>query len=111
MIPTSRFTVARLGLLCAAVALVPLGLLAYFSLTLAGDAVRREVERRVASSSALSAQVVREEMLGLSNVVGSYAGRPSLIGALDGQVDLAAAHGGHVFAVGCRQDVPVVRIG
>jgi signal transduction histidine kinase/DNA-binding response OmpR family regulator len=84
VIPARRFPVARLGLLFAVVALVPLGLLTYFSLTLAGGAVRREVERRVESSSALSAQVVREEMHGLATVVGSYAGRPSLIGAVDG---------------------------
>ncbi len=78
--------VARLALLSALVAVVPLALLTYFSVTLASDAVRREVERRVSASATLSGEVVRGEMVGLGLLVESYAARPSLIGALDDRV-------------------------
>jgi signal transduction histidine kinase/DNA-binding response OmpR family regulator len=79
----SKFPVARIAVPFALAALAPLALLSYFSLSLAGDAVRREVERRVSSSASLSAEVVRGEMVSLSELVASYAKRPSLIEALD----------------------------
>ena len=78
--------VARLAVLSAFVAVIPLALLTYFSLTLASDAVRQEVERRVSSSATLSADVVRGEMVDLGLLVESYAARPSLVGALDDRV-------------------------
>jgi signal transduction histidine kinase/DNA-binding response OmpR family regulator len=84
-----RFPVGRLAMLFVVAAAAPLTLLAYFSLTLAGDAVRREVERRMTSSAALSAEVVRGEMTGLRELVESYAKRPSLIDALDDPVRTA----------------------
>ncbi len=83
---TLKSPVARMTALFAVLALLPLALLSYFSLTLAGDAVRREVERRVTSGADLSAEVVREEMRGLAAIVDSYATRPTLIDALDDPV-------------------------
>lgn len=73
-----RLPVGRLTGLFVVAAVTPLALLTYFSVTLAGDAVRREVERRMSSSAALSAQVARQEMTGLATLVESYAKRPSL---------------------------------
>jgi signal transduction histidine kinase/DNA-binding response OmpR family regulator len=81
--------VGRLGALFVLAGLVPLALLTYFSVTLADEAVRREVERRMSSSATLSAEVVRKEMTGLSELVESYAKRPSLIDALDDPVRTA----------------------
>jgi signal transduction histidine kinase/DNA-binding response OmpR family regulator len=74
--------VGRLAALFAVAAIGPLALLTYFSLTLAGDAVRKEVERRVASNAGMTAKVVQEEMSSLSEYVASYGRRPSLIEAL-----------------------------
>jgi signal transduction histidine kinase/CheY-like chemotaxis protein len=78
----SRLSPLQLGAIFALVSVVPLCLLAYFSISQASSAVEREVEARVVSTSALSAEVVREEMVGLKVLVESYASRPSVISAL-----------------------------
>ena len=70
--------------LFALLSLVPLVLLAYFSITLATDAVRREVEARIRTTSSVSAAYVQREMGGLAELVESYAGRPHLFEALGG---------------------------
>lgn len=67
--------------------LTPVALLTFLSLRLATDAVSNEVEARVSSAATLSGEVVRQEVLGLGDVVESYADRPSLIGALRNSPD------------------------
>ena len=78
----SRLSPAKLGVIFGLISVVPLCLLAYFSISQASSAVEREVEARVSSTSTLSAEVVREEMESLKGMVDSYAGRASLVAAL-----------------------------
>ena len=78
----SRLSPRQLGATFALISIVPLCLLAYFSISLASSAVEREVEARVSSTSTLSAEVVREEIEGMKGLVDSYAGRASLVAAL-----------------------------
>jgi signal transduction histidine kinase/DNA-binding response OmpR family regulator len=80
----AKFPVGRLTALFAVLSILPLGLLAYFSLSLASDAVHQEVESRMSSAAALSAKVIGEELEGTADVVDSYAKRPSLVAALQG---------------------------
>jgi len=77
-----RFPVARIVAVFLFLSLAPLGLLTYFSLTLASDAVHREVETRLSSNAALSAAVVQEDLGGLKQLIASYAARPSLVSSL-----------------------------
>ncbi|MGH2922087.1 MAG: response regulator [Gaiellaceae bacterium] len=81
---TSGLSLWRLSALFALLSLVPVGLLTYFSLTLASEAVRGEAEARMSSTASLSAEVIREDMAGLTQLVVSYAARPSLIASLTG---------------------------
>jgi signal transduction histidine kinase/DNA-binding response OmpR family regulator len=76
-------SIARLAALLALLVFLPLVLLTYFSLRLATDAVRGEVEARLESSSALSATVVGDELRHLAELTDSYARRPSLARAMD----------------------------
>ena len=78
----SSFPVGRLTAVFALLSIAPLALLTYLSLTLATDAVHREVETRMSSDASMSAEVVREDMEGLKQLVASYARRPSLISSL-----------------------------
>jgi signal transduction histidine kinase/DNA-binding response OmpR family regulator len=83
---TSRLPIARLAALALVLGLVPLALLTYFSIDLASDAVRREVEVRIAATAAMSAEVVREDMQGLTQLVDSYAQRRTLRAVVEGGV-------------------------
>ena len=70
----------------------PLVLLAYFSITLASDAVRHRVTESLRVEASIAALYVRQEMLGLAEVDQSFARRPILIDALSrgrGHDDLA----------------------
>jgi signal transduction histidine kinase/CheY-like chemotaxis protein len=78
----SRLSPRQLGATFALISIVPLCLLAYFSISQASSAVEREVEARVSSTSTLSAEVLREEVEGMKGLVDSYAGRASLVAAL-----------------------------
>jgi signal transduction histidine kinase/DNA-binding response OmpR family regulator len=78
----TRLSPGQLGAIFALVSIVPLGLLAYLSVSLASNAVEREVESRMTATAALSADVVRQELNGLTELVQSYAARPSLVAAL-----------------------------
>jgi signal transduction histidine kinase/DNA-binding response OmpR family regulator len=71
---------AALWLAAATLALggVPLGLLAYLSIHLASNALRHEVERRVASTTEVISTLVQSDMDGLVQVVQGYASRPYL---------------------------------
>jgi signal transduction histidine kinase/DNA-binding response OmpR family regulator len=77
-----RLSALQLGVIFAVVSLIPLALLTYFSVSLAGDAVKRDVKARMSLTAALSAESVRQEMQGLKTLVESYAERPSLVAAL-----------------------------
>lgn len=67
--------------LIAAVTVLPLVLLTYFSLRLATQAVETEVEARLASTASLSSTVVEQELQSLVELAESYALRPSLVSA------------------------------
>jgi signal transduction histidine kinase/DNA-binding response OmpR family regulator len=89
----SRLPVARLAAAFALLSALPLVLLTYFSLSLATDAVRREIETRMLSTAALSAERAHQELRGLAELVESYAHRPSLVEGLKrshGRYDRAA---------------------
>lgn len=68
------------------VSLLPLGLLAYSSASLAERAVRGEVDSRLQTTAAVSGVVLDKELTGLTELVESYAERPSLIAAMDDDV-------------------------
>jgi signal transduction histidine kinase len=73
-----------LVLAVVAVTFASVGAMAYVSIRLVERAVDDQVRSRVASTAAASAAAVDEEMRGLSEVVGSYAQRPFLVGAFGG---------------------------
>jgi signal transduction histidine kinase/DNA-binding response OmpR family regulator len=77
-----RLSALQLGAIFALVSLIPLALLTYFSVSLAGDAVKRDAKARMSLTAALSAESVGQEMQGLKTLVESYAERPSLVAAL-----------------------------
>jgi len=78
----SKLSALQLGAIFALVSIVPLVLLAYFSISLASDAVKKDAKERMSLTAALSADGVRQEMNGLKAIVESYAERPSLVAAL-----------------------------
>jgi two-component system, sensor histidine kinase and response regulator len=63
--------------------MVPLSLLTYLSLSLAQDAVRRQVKERLQSSAEMSAALVQREMESLAELVNSYALRLKVVESLD----------------------------
>jgi PAS domain S-box-containing protein len=73
-----RGLIAALVVLC----LAPLVLLTWVTLSLSAKAVRNQVDARVANTAGASAVYVREQMDGLSELVSSYAQRPTLIAAM-----------------------------
>jgi signal transduction histidine kinase/CheY-like chemotaxis protein len=77
-----RVPAVWLGVFFAVVSLASLGLLAYLSISIASDAVKRDAEARMSSTALLSAEVVRSELDGLKELVVSYAARPSFVSAL-----------------------------
>jgi signal transduction histidine kinase/CheY-like chemotaxis protein len=78
----SGLPIARLAAILAFLTFLPLALLTYLSLSLATDAVRREVEAKLESTAVLSSEVVGQELGALTQLVDAYAGRPSLKRAL-----------------------------
>jgi signal transduction histidine kinase/DNA-binding response OmpR family regulator len=75
--------IVRIVAVFVLVSLLPLGLLAYSSGSLAERAVRREVDSRLQTTAAVSGVVLDREMTSLTELVESYAERPSLIAAMD----------------------------
>jgi signal transduction histidine kinase/DNA-binding response OmpR family regulator len=75
---STRLPIGRLTVAVLAFGLLPLALLTYFSITLSSDAVGEEVETRLHTTASLSSSVVNQELTGLSDLVESYALRPSL---------------------------------
>jgi PAS domain S-box-containing protein len=78
----SALSAGRLGAIFALMSILPLLLMAYFSVHLATDSVRRETEKGIRNTASVSALFVGEEMEGLAALVDSYADRPSLIEAI-----------------------------
>jgi hypothetical protein len=81
-IAPSRLPIGWLIAVSVTLGAVPLALLTYFSVTLADDAVRHEARARVASTAAISAFAVRNELEALAELVRSYAQRPFLVSAI-----------------------------
>ncbi len=79
----SRLPIAVHALVFALLSIVPLALLAHFSVRLAGDAVSQEVRARVRNTAAVSAVSVQQQMQSLAELVRSYAERPNLLEAMD----------------------------
>ncbi|HYM51830.1 MAG TPA: EAL domain-containing protein [Candidatus Limnocylindrales bacterium] len=64
-----------------------LGLLAYFSLSLGSDAVRRQAQARLGAASSISGTYIDDKMGGFRTVVGLFAQRPDLVADLgDGSI-------------------------
>ena len=72
----------RLVAFFLALSFLPLALLTYSSVNLADQAVRREVDRQLTSTSTVSAAFLEQHMEGLAELTQSYAQRPSLLGAI-----------------------------
>ena len=77
-----RLALARLVAGFVVFALLPLGLLAQSSITLAERAVESDARARVRATSAVSAELVRQQMEGLGQLVTSYAERRLLAGSM-----------------------------
>jgi PAS domain S-box-containing protein len=78
-------TTPRAGRLLAALVvlcLAPLALLTWCSVTLSARAVRGQVDARVRNTATASAVYVAEQMAGLSDLVDSYAQRPTVVAAM-----------------------------
>ena len=75
---------SRLRILFVALTLGPLALLAYFSLQISTNVVRDREKTRLQGEAGLSAAYIEREMLGLGEIVESYANRPSLVSSLAG---------------------------
>ena len=86
--PSSRLPTGRLICLFVLLSVVPLALLAFFSIRLASGAVTHEVKNRVRSNAAVSAVAVQKELQSVSELVDAYAHRPSLLQQL-GSGDLS----------------------
>ena len=78
----SRLPTGRLIALFVAATLLPLAVLAFASVSLAGDAVKQQAESRVRDAAVVSASLVAEQMAGLTGLVNSYADRTALINAM-----------------------------
>ncbi|MGH2787765.1 MAG: response regulator [Actinomycetota bacterium] len=66
----------------ALISLVPVLLMAYSSIHLATEAVRRQAQDGIRNTSSVSALLVAQEMEGLAQLVDSYADRPFMIEAM-----------------------------
>jgi PAS domain S-box-containing protein len=78
----SRVQTRRLIGLFVLLSVVPLGLLAFFTLRVSSDALEREAKARVRSTAEASAVAIQNELQGLADVVESFAARPTLLEAL-----------------------------
>jgi signal transduction histidine kinase/DNA-binding response OmpR family regulator len=78
----TKLPVGRLLLLFGLLTLLPLVLLTVVTSRLAGDAVGDEVDARLVLTAALSGAAIRQDLEGLSELVTSYAARPSVREAL-----------------------------
>ena len=72
----------RLITLCAVLCVLPLALLTYLTIDLANQAVVREVNARVKTTSAVTSALVQQQMRAVAALTASYASRPVLIAAM-----------------------------
>ncbi len=79
---TSGLGSLRLVGVCLVVCLAPLALLTYFTIHLADQAVVKEVNARVRTTSAVTAVLLNTQMQSIVGFASSYASRPLLIKAL-----------------------------
>ncbi|MGH2556422.1 MAG: PAS domain S-box protein, partial [Actinomycetota bacterium] len=84
---SAGLSIRRLVSLFVLLTTVPLALLTGLTLNVGSDALYREVEARVASTAAVGAVAIRNEMQGLRELVESYAKRTPLAGALADSAD------------------------
>ncbi|HUP87486.1 MAG TPA: response regulator [Acidimicrobiales bacterium] len=84
---------------CAALALVPLGTLAYTTSSASTRALRQEVEGRLDTTATVAANAVGNELDGLLDLVASYAARPSLIDQMTGGAPDAATIDLHLIGL------------
>ena len=80
---SKRLPVGWLLVLFVLLSAVPLGLMLFFSVRLTADTVEREVKGRVRVSAATATRAIEKELQGFSELVESYARRPTLIAALE----------------------------
>ena len=80
--PARRIGVRSVAAVAAVVSLLPLGLLAYFSIRIADAAVASEVEHELSGTAAASGVFVAERMQALADLANSYVQRPQLVEAL-----------------------------
>ncbi len=78
----TRLSNGRLIALFLAMTMIPVLVLAFASVGAATDAVTKQADSRVQDTTSVTAALVHAQMKGLSDVVSSYADRPSLIHAL-----------------------------
>ena len=77
-----RHPIARVVVVVALLGALPVAALALSSVQTASNALKREVQRRLLSSSQLSAVAIRNEIVGVEQLVDSYAQRQRLVAAL-----------------------------
>ncbi len=77
--------VVRLVALFLTIGLGSLALLSFFTLSQSDDAVRQQAERRARATSQVTAELVEEELVGISALVGAYAQRKVLADAMGRQ--------------------------
>jgi signal transduction histidine kinase/DNA-binding response OmpR family regulator len=82
-----KFLASRRGVvaLFLALGLVPLALLAYVAVTSSTRALDRRVKAGLSASATIGARYIDEQLRGLAEVDGAFAGRPVLIRALSQQ--------------------------
>ena len=74
----------RLRILLVGLTLGPLALLAYLAVTISTDVVRDREKTRLQAEADLSAAYFEREMVGLQEIVHSYARRPTLVSSMTG---------------------------
>ncbi|MDQ3618754.1 MAG: PAS domain S-box protein [Actinomycetota bacterium] len=87
---SKRLPVAWLLVFFVLLSAVPLALMLFFSVRLTAETVEREAKGRVRVSAATATRAIEKELQGFSELVESYARRPTLIAALeDGRLSTA----------------------
>ncbi len=76
------FPVLRLVSLCTLLCMVPLAFLTYFTVNLADQAVIREVNARMRTSSAVTSALLQQQLNAVADLTASYARRTLLVAAL-----------------------------
>ncbi|MEO8692306.1 MAG: PAS domain S-box protein [Acidimicrobiales bacterium] len=103
------WTVRRVAAVLALLTYVPLGVLAYLSITLSTRALGRVADARVETAAALEARAVLARANGVRSLAASLAARPSIVGAVVGRAsgarDVAALQAALDGAVLADQEI------